>query len=274
MNRKKAFTLIELLVVIAIIAILAALLLPALAKSKEKSLGVMCLSNNKQLMLGWKMYGDDNIDKLVAAMNVGFQPNRPNWFTGTLDYNGGNASNWDINQDMTKGPLWAYISKNKSIFKCPSDRATVVVGGVITPRIRSNSMSQVFGTGEWLDKAYQPTGQNVWRIYDKSTAIVIPSKTWVCIDEHPDSINDAALAVACTGADTIGSAQIIDYPANYHNGACGISFADGHADIHKWRGSKIKNASIQYNNYLALNVLAGDSWVDISWFADNTTVKK
>ena len=92
------------------------------------------------------------------------------------------------------------------------------------------------------------------------------------MDEHPDSINDAACAVkmAKFGAT---SAQIIDFPASYHNGACGLSFADGHSEIHKWIGSKIK-APVKYNDYLALNVSAGDSVNDIIWWSDVTTVPK
>ena len=270
-SRQKGFTLIELLVVIAIIAILAALLLPALARAKQKAHAVMCMNNNKQLMLAWRMYGEDNNDRVVAAMNVS-ETNRPNWFTGTLDYNGANASNWDINQDMVKGPLWVYTGKSKAIFKCPADQATVTVGTEKRPRVRSNSMSQVFGSGEWLDYNINAK-QNVWRTYEKLSEIVSPSKTWVLMDEHPDSLNDAALAVSCTDADTT-NAKIIDYPANYHAGASGMSYSDGHAEIHKWRGNKIKNATIQYNNYLALNVSAGDSWRDVSWWASVTTVKK
>jgi prepilin-type processing-associated H-X9-DG protein len=246
--------------------------LPALAKAKSKAQGAMCESNGKQLMLSWRMYADDQNDRVVGAMNIGFEPNRPNWFTGGLDYNGGNRSNWDINQDMVKSPLWTYCGKSKGIFKCPADQATVTVAGQKLPRIRSISMSQVFGTGEWLDKSFQSSGQRVWRIYDKLSGIVSPSMTWVVMDEHPDSINDAALAVACTGANAAGSAQIIDEPANYHNGACGISFSDGHAEIHKWRASRMKDASIQYNNYLSLNVPAGPSWVDVNWLASVTTV--
>ena len=269
---RRGFTLIELLVVIAIIAILAALLLPALAKAKQKAHAVMCLNNNKQLMLGWRMYAEDQNDRLVAAMNVSFQPNRPNWFTGSLDYSAA-ASNWDTRQDMERSPLWSYVGKSRHIFKCPADQATVQVSGQKLPRVRSNSMSQVFGSGEWLAKSYNSSGQNVWRIYDKLTGVAVPTKTWVLMDEHPDSINDAALAVACTDADTT-SAQIIDYPANYHNGASGMAFADGHAEIHSWKGGKIRNAAIRYNNYLALNVPAGDSWRDVSWWASVTTVRK
>ena len=134
----------------------------------------------------------------------------------------------------------------------------------MVPRVRSQSMSQVFDFGSWL-----PASR--YRVYSRLGHIVNPTQTWVMIDEHPDSINDAACAVqmAPQGSRT---ARIIDFPASYHNGAAGLSFADGHSEIRKWKGGTIK-APVRYRP-MTLNVDARDSVQDIIWWSENTTVPR
>ncbi|MEI6396000.1 MAG: prepilin-type N-terminal cleavage/methylation domain-containing protein [Verrucomicrobiota bacterium] len=263
------FTLIELLVVIAIIAILAALLLPALSKAKLKTQGISCMNNLRQMNLGWRMYPDDYSDLLLASLDVSADQKRVRWVTGSLDFNGGNLSNWDVNQDLAKSPLMPYIGKKGySIWKCPADMATVDVPGKgKLPRVRSNSMSQVFDIGSWLPAP-------PYRVYRKTSQIVNPVKTFVFVDEHPDSINDAAFAITMSEPGGFSSsANIVDFPASYHNGACGFSFVDGHSEIHKWRGSKIKAPTL-YTGTMPLNVAAGDSTADVQWMSSVATVRQ
>jgi prepilin-type N-terminal cleavage/methylation domain-containing protein len=258
-RQARGFTLIELLVVIAIIAILAAMLLPALAKAKTKAQGIMCMNNGKQLTLAWQFYASDNNDMVVLCQG------NPNWFTGDINTS---PSSWDINADMVNSPLWGYAGKNKDIFKCPADQSYVLINGNRLPRVRSISMSQVFGSGEWLDGQGGGGSPGPWRIYRRLGSIVIPPKTFLFVDENSASINDAAFATVCTGNQPTDQppSRIIDIPASYHNGACGFSFSDGHSEIHKWISSTIKTATTP-------QVSAVDLYPDAHWMAEVSTVR-
>jgi prepilin-type N-terminal cleavage/methylation domain-containing protein/prepilin-type processing-associated H-X9-DG protein len=263
-RQSRGFTLIELLVVIAIIAILAGMLLPALGKAKSKTVGIQCMNNTKQLQLAFTLYAGDQADVLLACQD-GLPDRRANWCGGDVSWGSSNTGS----NDVARSPMMRYLGNAFAVWKCPADQSFVVAGGRRIPRFRSNSMSQVFGYGEWLDGSGSGRNQTAWRIYSKEGNIVNPSQTWVFVDEHPGSINDAAFANQMRAAET-ANARIIDMPASYHNGACGFSFADGHSEIKRWRGKTIQPKAV-FGQNVSLNIPAADSRPDVLWFFQNTT---
>jgi prepilin-type N-terminal cleavage/methylation domain-containing protein/prepilin-type processing-associated H-X9-DG protein len=278
-RRAYAFTLIELLVVIAIIAILASMLLPALAKAKQKAQGIGCLNNTKQLALAWTMYATDNNDylspnrdggdvqgwqSLTANWTKAVPYSKLSWAGGWLDFDVNNPDNTNI-FNLTFGAIGSYTSKNTGIYHCPADLYPAKEGGAMLMRVRSLSMNGFVGERQ-NDRG---TGVNDWYPnfiqYIKSTHLTRPgpSHTWLLVDEHPDSINDGWLI-----PDVVDRSRFVDLPASYHNGACGFAFCDGHSEIHKWHGSTIQRVKMtQYNGF------AGDP-NDIAWFVDRSTAPK
>lgn len=286
--RKAAgFTLIELLVVIAIIAILAAMLLPALSKSKTKAQGIYCMNNTHQLMLAITLYANEFTDFLPPNPDDGNTTPNYNWVGGSAGIGGGNEYDPNILRDPSRSLLAPYQGNNVSIYHCPADNrppglangfsaSDPTLKGKRISNARSVAMSQAVGTnpyrrgtvavdGPWLDGNHSHVANQKWFTFGKLGNMLRPgpANTFVLVDENKFSINDGGFATV--GPDVTPNYKMVDWPGIYHNGACGFAFGDGHSEIRKWKDPRT------YLTVAATSVPSQAGNQDIWWMSVKTT---
>ena len=253
---RAAFTLIELLVVMAIIALLAALLLPSLGKSKTQAEGVTCANNLQQLSLAWVLYAEDNGDLLVNNHGVPETLNkRHTWANNVEDWlSSDDNTNLAYLADSMLGP---FASRSTRIYKCPADREPAPNG----PRIRSMSMNALVGDPGENTNRFNP----LYVQFFKMAEIRSPSGIFVFLDEQADTLNDGFFV------NKLENEAWGNLPGSYHNGGVNLTFADGHLESHHW----LVPGTVQPVHKERLpGPIAANPSTDFEWLKARTSFKK
>lgn len=244
---QRAFARVDLLGLLTVLGLLSLLVLPALARSGLNAKSLQCLNNHRRLCNAWRMYADDNRDRIVYSSHTGgpasTDPNDPGyyaWSTAIMDFQPGNRANWDPNYDIVKRPLWPYTGKDAAIYKCPEDQSYVVFNNVPRPRVQSVTMNMYLG-GFAGTTGGSPLLTN-YRLYFKTTEFssITPAKIFVFIDDRPDTIYWPNFSVDMAGyAPSNGAShRLLDTPGFLHDGAATLSFGDGRAEQHRWTDAR------------------------------------
>lgn len=270
--RALGFTLVELLVVVAVIAILAALLLPTLAKAKAKAHSATCLNNIRQVELACLVYTDEANDRLPYNLgeneinSLRQQGLYVNWTTPIMD--------WELSTDntntvlLTQGGIGPYTGKAARVYKCPSDNVVSDIQAAQgwRARVRSYSMNAMVGDAG----AFSQTGANVnnpgYRQFFKVSQVIKPSEIFTFIEEHPNSIGDGYFL------NKQDNLQWQRLPAATHQGSVHLSFTDGHVETHKWRFASTQAPVVPGGAYFPIPLTASDRG-DYDWLMYRTSTE-